>query len=50
MRRVGDTEDRRRVLIELTEVGAARAWEIWGPLGDRGRPALARYSAASFGC
>jgi DNA-binding MarR family transcriptional regulator len=33
-RRVGDPDDRRRVLVELTPLMERRAEEIWGPLGD----------------
>lgn len=48
VRRVPDPADRRRVLVELTEVAAARAAEIWGPLGERSRPRLAAYSRAEL--
>ena len=32
VRRVRDTVDRRRVLVELTDEARKRAWEIWGPI------------------
>jgi DNA-binding MarR family transcriptional regulator len=44
-RRVPDTEDRRRVLVELTEEAFHRTWEIYGPLKDEFDRVLARYTA-----
>jgi DNA-binding MarR family transcriptional regulator len=43
VRRVRDTEDRRRVLVELTDEARARSWEIWGPMAEEGMGGLARY-------
>ena len=34
VRRVRDTEDRRRIFIEMTDEARRRAWEIWGPIGE----------------
>lgn len=34
VRRVRDTGDRRRVLVELTDRARARAWEVWGPMAE----------------
>ncbi|MFI5027796.1 MAG: MarR family winged helix-turn-helix transcriptional regulator [Solirubrobacterales bacterium] len=48
VRRVADPGDRRRVIVELTELAAERAGELWGPLGERGRPRLAGYSTAEL--
>jgi DNA-binding MarR family transcriptional regulator len=45
VRRVADPEDRRRVLLELTELMEERAWELWGPLAERGIPRLERLTA-----
>jgi DNA-binding MarR family transcriptional regulator len=44
VRRAADPSDRRRVLVELTELAERRTWELWGPLGERGRPIVSRYS------
>jgi DNA-binding MarR family transcriptional regulator len=43
VRRVRDTVDRRRVLVELTEEAHRRAEEIWGPIAEDGMGGLARY-------
>jgi DNA-binding MarR family transcriptional regulator len=48
VRRVADPEDRRRVLLELTEEMEKRAAEIWGPLGERGVPHLERLSTSEI--
>jgi DNA-binding MarR family transcriptional regulator len=42
--RVRDTEDRRRVLVELTEKAFNATWEIYGPLKDKWEAALSRYT------
>jgi DNA-binding MarR family transcriptional regulator len=43
-RRTADPDDRRKVLVELTESGADSCEEIYGPLNDEGVQVLARYS------
>ena len=48
VRRVTDPADRRKVLIETTEVMERRAWELWGPLAHRGVPKLERLSTAEI--
>jgi DNA-binding MarR family transcriptional regulator len=48
VRRVADPEDRRRVLLELTELMERRAWELWGPLARRGVPRLERLTAGEL--
>ena len=48
VRRVPDPADRRRVLIELTDLARERSWELYGPLGERGRRHLERCSAAEL--
>ncbi len=48
VRRVADPGDRRRVLLELTELAHERSWELYGPLGERGRPHLERCSTAEL--
>ena len=37
VRRVPSTEDRRRVLVELTEQGRRRIWAAYGPLVEGGQ-------------
>jgi DNA-binding MarR family transcriptional regulator len=48
LRRVPDPGDRRRVLIEVTELMDRRATELWGRLGERGTPLLAELSIAEL--
>jgi DNA-binding MarR family transcriptional regulator len=48
VRRVPDPRDRRRVLVELTELAEARSWAIYGPLGERGHPHLEKLSNAEI--
>jgi DNA-binding MarR family transcriptional regulator len=40
--RVPDDIDRRQVLVQMTEEGHARTWELYGPLAVEGREQLAR--------
>ena len=44
VRRVADPEDRRKVLLEVTEEMQHRALELWGPLAHRGIPHLEKLS------
>ncbi|MFC8681965.1 MarR family winged helix-turn-helix transcriptional regulator [Microbacterium ureisolvens] len=37
VRRVPSPDDRRRVLVELTEEGRRRIWETYGPLVEEGQ-------------
>jgi DNA-binding MarR family transcriptional regulator len=48
VRRVPDQDDRRRVLLELTDLARQRTWELYGPLGERGRLHLERCSEAEL--
>jgi DNA-binding MarR family transcriptional regulator len=48
LRRVADPGDRRRVLIELTELAERRAMELWGPLGERGMATVSAFSVADL--
>lgn len=48
VRRVADPDDRRRVLLETTELMERRARELWGPLALRGVPELERLSIAEL--
>ena len=48
-RRVPDSSDRRRVLIELTERARELIWELMGrPMREAGRPMIDRYSDAEL--
>jgi DNA-binding MarR family transcriptional regulator len=44
VRRVRDTVDRRRVLVELTDEARKRAWEIWGPIAEEANEGWANVS------
>ena len=44
-KRVRDTTDRRRVLVETSPKMRERAGAIWGPLGEEARRALSRLTA-----
>jgi len=43
-RRAGDPDDRRRVLVEPTEHSYDIGRRIYGPLGERGAPIVAKLS------
>jgi DNA-binding MarR family transcriptional regulator len=42
--RVRDTQDRRRVLVELTPEAKRAAWELYGPMAETGTQLAERYS------
>jgi DNA-binding MarR family transcriptional regulator len=42
--RVPDPADRRRVMVEPTELTKRLAWEMFSPMGDVARTLLDRYS------
>ena len=44
VRRVRDTVDRRRVLVEMTDEARRRAWAIRGPIAEEAPALLAAYS------
>ena len=46
-RRKHDT-DRRQVLVEMTDAGRSRTWELYGPLVASGAPLLASFSVAEL--
>jgi DNA-binding MarR family transcriptional regulator len=48
VRRIRDTDDRRRVLVELTDLARERAEEIWGPIAASATRGLAVYSDAEL--
>jgi DNA-binding MarR family transcriptional regulator len=43
VRRVRDTEDRRRVLVEMTDEARRRAGEVWGPIAQEAGELLGAY-------
>jgi DNA-binding MarR family transcriptional regulator len=47
-RRVADPSDRRRVMVELTEVATDRTQAIWGPLQAAAEREWKRYSRAEL--
>jgi DNA-binding MarR family transcriptional regulator len=44
VRRTRDPEDRRRVMVELTEEANRAAWDAYGPLGQMGAPMIEEMS------
>jgi DNA-binding MarR family transcriptional regulator len=44
VRRVPDTADRRKVLVELTPETTRRSWELFGPMADEASQLLGSYS------
>src|SRR6478752_4598660 len=48
VRRRRHETDRRQVLVEMTDEGQARTWELYGPLVEEGMPLLARFDAAEL--
>ncbi len=49
VRRIRDAQDRRGVLIEMTEAGRAAAEAIWAPMVAAGETMLAGYSEEALG-
>jgi DNA-binding MarR family transcriptional regulator len=48
VRRVADPQDRRKVLLEVTDEMEHRALELWGPLAHRGIPHLEKLTASEI--
>ena len=48
VRRVADPADRRRVMVEITELMEERAGRFYAPLAEASFPALSRYSVAEL--
>lgn len=48
VRRVRDTEDRRRVLVELTDLARARSGAIWGPIARDAAALVEPYTDAEL--
>ena len=44
LRRTRDDRDRRRVLVDLTELARSRAWQFYGPLAQEGEADIAGYT------
>jgi DNA-binding MarR family transcriptional regulator len=41
VRRVASAQDRRQVLVEMTDEGMARTWECYGPMVEEGQRLMA---------
>jgi DNA-binding MarR family transcriptional regulator len=48
VRRRKHETDRRQILVEMTDAGRARTWELYGPLVAAGAPLLAGFSVAEL--
>ncbi len=48
VRRVRRADDRRQVLVELTEDGNARVWRLYGPLVEEGARLFERFTRAEL--
>ena len=48
VRRVRETDDRRQVLVEMTEDGSARVWRLYGPLVEEGASLFERFTRAEL--
>ena len=49
VRRVREAEDRRQVLVEMTDDGSARVWRLYGPLVEEGARLFERFTRAELG-
>ena len=45
VRRIASAEDRRRVVVEMTDEGMARTWECYGPMVQEGQAIMAALSS-----
>lgn len=48
VRRAPSPADRRKVLVEMTEEGLRRTWELYGPMVQEGEHALVGFSVAEL--
>jgi DNA-binding MarR family transcriptional regulator len=48
VRRVREADDRRQVLVEMTEDGSARVWRLYGPLVEEGARLLERFTRSEL--
>jgi DNA-binding MarR family transcriptional regulator len=48
VRRVREADDRRQVLVEMTEDGSARVWRLYGPLVEEGASLFERFTRAEL--
>jgi DNA-binding MarR family transcriptional regulator len=46
--RIRDDGDRRQVLVQMTEEGQARTWELYGPLATEGQQLLAQLKTSEL--
>lgn len=48
VRRIREADDRRQVLVEMTEDGSARLLQLYGPLVEEGATLFARFTRAEL--
>lgn len=48
VRRIREADDRRQVLVEMTEDGSARVWRLYGPLVEEGARLFERFNRADL--
>jgi DNA-binding MarR family transcriptional regulator len=48
VRRIREADDRRQVLVEMTEDGSARLWRLYGPLVEEGARLFERFTRAEL--
>jgi DNA-binding MarR family transcriptional regulator len=48
VRRTREADDRRQVLVEMTEEGGARVWRLYGPLVEEGAKLFERFTRAEL--
>ena len=48
VRRIREADDRRQVLVEMTEECSARAWRLYGPLVEEGARLFERFTRAEL--
>ena len=49
VRRVREAEDRRQVLVEMTDDGSARVWRLYGPLVEEGARLFEKFTRPELG-
>jgi DNA-binding MarR family transcriptional regulator len=48
VRRVPDPNDRRRVMLEVTDEMRSRGWALWGAISERAMPVLEKLTTAEI--
>ena len=48
VRRIREADDRRQVLVEMTEEGSSRVWRLYGPLVEEGAKLFERFTRAEL--